>query len=74
MINFPCICGQRLQVAAELAGCRVRCPVCQQVARAPLESPAPGSNPPGPDDDLPTIASSHDQTVKPPKPAPKPDK
>ncbi|HET6572648.1 MAG TPA: hypothetical protein VFG68_03520 [Fimbriiglobus sp.] len=52
-LTFPCSrCGRRMGVGLELAGRRVRCPLCREVVTAPSRTVAPEPRPPadrGPD-------------------------
>lgn len=38
-ITFVCSCGERLEVDADLAGRRVRCPYCEAVVDVPRPGP-----------------------------------
>lgn len=61
-LEFTCPCGRALQVGAELAGKRVRCPACRMIVWAPVE-------------DVPVAQLAPDaepQVVDPPAPPPPP--
>ncbi|MBI2919590.1 MAG: hypothetical protein HYY18_00730 [Planctomycetes bacterium] len=61
-LEFTCPCGRALQVGAELAGKRVRCPACRMIVWAPVE-------------DVPVAQlapEAEPRVVDPPPPAPRP--